>query len=244
MFHPPHPDTSRQAEPLSETQLLTTLHRLGDGVLFLDSTWRVRYANLAAERLALAPDAAGYGSTFRSRYPDFDHDVLDEALLRPGRFDRHITIDRPAREGREAILKVHCRRVPLSDDVDLGVVAGVTIGMSGAALKNLVNEAALSAARAEQTRVTQADFEYAHDRVLMGPKREEVLSEGERRKTAYHEAGHALLAWLMPEVDAVHKVTVIPRGPALGVTQLLPEEELYHLGESRLHAQLVSYRNQ
>jgi len=166
-------------------------------------------------------------------------DVLDEALLRPGRFDRHITIDRPAREGREAILKVHCRRVPLSDDVDLGVVAGVTIGMSGAALKNLVNEAALSAARAEQTRVTQADFEYAHDRVLMGPKREEVLSEGERRKTAYHEAGHALLAWLMPEVDAVHKVTVIPRGPALGVTQLLPEEELYHLGESRLHAQLV-----
>jgi cell division protease FtsH len=119
------------------------------------------------------------------------------------------------------------------------VVAGVTIGMSGAALKNLVNEAALSAARAEQTRVTQADFEYAHDRVLMGPKREEVLSEGERRKTAYHEAGHALLAWLMPEVDSVHKVTVIPRGPALGVTQLLPEEELYHLGESRLHAQLV-----
>ena len=166
-------------------------------------------------------------------------DVLDEALLRPGRFDRHITIDRPVKEGREAILKVHCRRVPLSDDVDLGVVAGVTIGMSGAALKNLVNEAALSAARADRTRVTRVDFEYAHDRVLMGPKREEVLSEDERRKTAYHEAGHALLAWLMPEVDSVHKVTVIPRGPALGVTQLLPEEELYHLGESRLHAQLV-----
>ncbi len=166
-------------------------------------------------------------------------DVLDEALLRPGRFDRHITIDRPAREGREAILKVHCRRVPLSDDVDLGMVAGVTIGMSGAALKNLVNEAALSAARSGRTRVTREDFEYAHDRVLMGPKREEVLSDDERRRTAYHEAGHALLAWLMPEVDGVHKVTVIPRGPALGVTQLLPEEELYHLGESRLHAQLV-----
>jgi cell division protease FtsH len=166
-------------------------------------------------------------------------DVLDEALLRPGRFDRHITIDRPAREGREAILKVHCRRVPLSDDVELGVVAGVTIGMSGAALKNLVNEAALSAARSDRTRVTREDFAYAHDRVLMGPKREEVLSEDERRRTAYHEAGHALLAWLMPEVDAVHKVTVVPRGLALGVTQLLPEEELYHLGESRLHAQLV-----
>ena len=166
-------------------------------------------------------------------------DVLDEALLRPGRFDRHITIDRPVREGREAILKVHCRRVPLSDDVELGVVAGVTIGMSGAALKNLVNEAALSAARSDRTRVTREDFEYAHDRVLMGPKREEVLTEDERRRTAYHEAGHALLAWLMPEVDAVHKVTVVPRGPALGVTQLLPEEELYHLGESRLHAQLV-----
>jgi cell division protease FtsH len=166
-------------------------------------------------------------------------DVLDEALLRPGRFDRHITIDRPAREGREAILKVHCRRVPLSDDVELGVVAGVTIGMSGAALKNLVNEAALSAARSDRSRVTREDFEYAHDRVLMGPKREEVLSEDERRRTAYHEAGHALLAWLIPEVDAVHKVTVVPRGMALGVTQLLPEEELYHLGESRLHAQLV-----
>ena len=166
-------------------------------------------------------------------------DVLDEALLRPGRFDRHITIDRPAKDGREAILKVHCRRVPLSDDVDLGVVAGVTIGLSGAALKNLVNEAALSAARSERTRVTREDFEYAHDRVLMGPKREEVLSEDERRRTAYHEAGHALLAWQLPEVDTVHKVTVIPRGPALGVTQLLPEEELYHVGESRLHAQLV-----
>ena len=166
-------------------------------------------------------------------------DVLDEALLRPGRFDRHITIDRPVKDGREAILKVHCRRVPLSDDVDLGVVAGVTIGLSGAALKNLVNEAALSAARSERTRVTREDFDYAHDRVLMGPKREEVLSEDERRRTAYHEAGHALLAWQLPEVDTVHKVTVIPRGPALGVTQLLPEEELYHVGESRLHAQLV-----
>ncbi len=166
-------------------------------------------------------------------------DVLDEALLRPGRFDRHITIDRPAKDGREAILKVHCRRVPLSDDVDLGSVAGATIGFSGAALKNLVNEAALSAARSGRTRVTAEDFDFAHDRVLMGPRREEVLSDSERRRTAYHEAGHALLAWQMPEVDSVYKVTVIPRGPALGVTQLLPEEEVFHLGESRLHAQLV-----
>ncbi len=166
-------------------------------------------------------------------------DVLDPALLRPGRFDRHITIDRPVREGREAILKVHCRRVPLSDDVNLFEIAGSTVGFSGAALKNLVNEAALSAARADRSRVKQEDFTYAHDRVLMGPRREEVLSEHERRRTAYHEAGHALLAWQLPDVDPVHKVTIIPRGAALGLTQLLPEEELHHLGESRLHSQLI-----
>ncbi|MBQ18639.1 MAG: cell division protein FtsH [Planctomycetaceae bacterium] len=166
-------------------------------------------------------------------------DVLDAALLRPGRFDRHITVDRPVRAGREAILKVHCRRVPLSDDVDLEEIAGATVGFSGAALKNLVNEAALSAARGERARVMQEDFTYAHDRVLMGPRREEVLNEHDRRRTAYHEAGHALLAWQLPEVDPVHKVTIIPRGAALGLTQLLPEEELHHFGESRLHSQLI-----
>ena len=166
-------------------------------------------------------------------------DVLDSALLRPGRFDRHITVDRPPREGRLAILKVHCRKVPLADDVDFQSLAGATVGFSGAGLKNLVNEAALSAARADRSRVMREDFEYAHDRVLIGPKREEILNDDERERTAFHEAGHALLAWMLPEVDPVHKVTIIPRGPALGVTQLLPEEDLYHVGESRLHAQLV-----
>lgn len=166
-------------------------------------------------------------------------DVLDAALLRPGRFDRHITIDRPPRDGRKAILKVHCRKVPLADDVDFEALAGATVGFSGAGLKNLVNEAALCAARADRSRVMRADFDYAHDRVLIGPKREEVLNKNERERTAFHEGGHALLAWLLPEVDPVHKVTIIPRGPALGVTQLLPEEDIYHVGESRLHAQLV-----
>ncbi|HUG89495.1 MAG TPA: ATP-dependent zinc metalloprotease FtsH [Planctomycetaceae bacterium] len=165
-------------------------------------------------------------------------DVLDPALLRPGRFDRHITIDRPNKEGRVAILKVHCRKVPLSDDVDLERIAAGTIGFSGADLKNLVNEAALNAARGSKSVVDHEDFEIARDRVLMGPVREEVLNEKERRMTAYHEAGHALLAWLLPEVDPVHKVTIIPRGRALGVTQFLPEEERFHVGERRLHSQL------
>ena len=166
-------------------------------------------------------------------------DVLDPALLRPGRFDRQVVVPNPDIIGREKILKVHMRKVPAAPDVESRVIARGTPGFSGADLANLVNEAALSAARAGRTRVTGKDFDFAHDRVLMGPRREEVLSESERRRTAYHEAGHALLAWQLPEVDSVHKVTVIPRGPALGVTQLLPEEEVYHLGESRLHAQLV-----
>ncbi len=166
-------------------------------------------------------------------------DVLDSALLRPGRFDRHITIDLPTKEGRLAILKVHCRKVPLGDDVDLDSVAKSTIGFSGAELKNLVNESALHATRTEKQAVEMDDFEMARDRVLMGAPREEILNEHEREMTAYHEAGHALLAWLLPGVDNVHKVTIIPRGRALGVTQLLPDEERYHIGERRLHEQLV-----
>ncbi len=166
-------------------------------------------------------------------------DVLDPALLRPGRFDRHITIDRPTKEGRVGILKVHCRKVPLSDDLDLQNIATSTIGFSGADLRNLVNEAALTATRGEKDAVGPDDFEAAYDRVLMGPKREEVLNEHEREMTAYHEAGHALLAWVLPDVDSVHKVTIIPRGRALGVTQLLPDEERYHIGEKRLHQQLT-----
>ncbi|QDV50494.1 ATP-dependent zinc metalloprotease FtsH [Gimesia fumaroli] len=166
-------------------------------------------------------------------------DVLDPALLRPGRFDRHITVDRPTKEGRAAILKVHSRKIPLSDDVDLNNIAAGTIGFSGADLKNLVNEAALSATRLNKDQVDKEDFDNARDRVLMGPEREEILSEKEREMTAYHEAGHALLAWLLPEIDPVHKVTVIPRGRALGVTQLLPDEERYNMGEKQLHSQLA-----
>jgi len=166
-------------------------------------------------------------------------DVLDPALLRPGRFDRHITIDRPTRDGRTAILKVHARKVPLAEDVDLEKVANGTIGFSGADLRNLVNESALIATRENKSRVSMDDFELARDRVLMGPIREEILNEHEREMTAYHEAGHALLAWLLPDTDPLHKVSIIPRGRALGVTQLLPDAERYNIGEKRLHSQLT-----
>lgn len=166
-------------------------------------------------------------------------DVLDPALLRPGRFDRHVTVDRPTRAGRLGILKVHTRKVPLADDVDLDRIAASTIGFSGAELKNLVNEAALQAARVDKTTVGAMDFESARDRVLMGVAREEVMNDHERKMTAYHEAGHALLAWMLPELDPVHKVTIIPRGRALGVTQLLPTEDRYSIGENRLKQQLI-----
>ena len=166
-------------------------------------------------------------------------DVLDPALLRPGRFDRHIPIDRPTREGRLGILKVHTRKVPLDDDVNLDAIAAGAVGFSGADLKNLVNEAALKAAREDKSKVANTDFDAAKDRVLMGPKREEIMNEKERAMTAYHEAGHALVAWLIPDLDPVHKVTIIPRGRALGVTQLLADEERQHIGEQRLHANLA-----
>lgn len=166
-------------------------------------------------------------------------DVLDPALLRPGRFDRHVTVDRPTKSGRVGILKVHTRKVPLADDVDLESIASGTIGFSGADLKNLVNEAALNAARVNKTQVMMDDFELAKDRVMMGAAREETLNQHEKEMTAYHESGHALLAWLLPAVDPVHKVTIIPRGRALGVTQLLPVEERYSVGEKLLHSQLV-----
>ncbi|SFJ68904.1 ATP-dependent zinc metalloprotease FtsH [Planctomicrobium piriforme] len=166
-------------------------------------------------------------------------DVLDPALLRPGRFDRHVSVDRPSRLGRVGILKVHVRKVPLGENVNLEDIAGSTIGFSGADLKNLVNEAALAAARDGKSQVDRIDFETARDKIMMGVAREEVLNAKERRMTAYHEAGHALLAWLLPEVDTVHKVTIVPRGRALGVTQLLPEEERFHMGESRLRSQLA-----
>ena len=166
-------------------------------------------------------------------------DVLDPALLRPGRFDRHVTIDRPTKAGRVGILKVHCRKVPLGEDVDLEEVAAATIGFSGAELKNLVNEAALNAARHSQNVVKRDDFDYARDRVLWGPLREEILNKHEREMTAYHEAGHALIGWMLPDADPVHKVTIIPRGRALGLTQFLPDDDRYSIGERRLRTQLI-----
>ena len=153
-------------------------------------------------------------------------DVLDPALLRPGRFDRRIVVPRPDVKGREGILKVHARRVPLDPEVQLSVIAKGTPGFSGADLESLVNEAALLAARKDKDKVDMLDFEEAKDKVLMGPERKSmVISDKEKRTTAYHEAGHALVAKLLPNSDPVHKVTIIPRGPALGVTQQLPAED-------------------
>ncbi len=166
-------------------------------------------------------------------------DVLDPALLRPGRFDRHVTVDRPTKKGRLEILKVHTRNIPLSDDLDLDGIARGTVGMSGADLANLVNEAALLATREDKDKVGMADFDAARDKVIMGAKREEIITEKEKRLTAYHEVGHALVAWLIPEADPVHKVTIIPRGRALGVTQFLPTEERMSFYERDIRAILA-----
>ena len=166
-------------------------------------------------------------------------DVLDPALLRPGRFDRHVTVDRPTKKGRLEILKVHTRNTPLAADVDLESIARGTVGMSGADLANLVNEAALLATREDKEAIDMADFDAARDKILMGAKREEVITEKEKRATAYHEVGHALVAWLIPEADPVHKVTIIPRGRALGVTQYLPTEDRVSYYERDIKAMLA-----
>ncbi len=157
-------------------------------------------------------------------------DVLDPALQRPGRFDRRIVVPRPDLKGRLGILKVHTRRVPLAEEVDLDVLARGTPGMTGADLENLVNEAALYAARSNRERVTKSDFDMARDKVIMGPERRSmIMSEQEKRNTAVHEAGHALVGRLLPGCDPVHKVTIIPRGQALGLTWSLPvEDQLNH----------------
>jgi cell division protease FtsH len=157
-------------------------------------------------------------------------DVLDSALLRPGRFDRHVTIDRPTWQGRMAILKVHTRNKPLADNVNLEQIARKMIGMTGADLRNLANEAALLATREGKSKIDRIDFERATDRVLMGPKREEILNQEEKRRTAYHESGHALVAWLEKEGDPPQKVSIIPRGRGLGVTFTGMEEDRYHYG--------------
>ncbi len=156
-------------------------------------------------------------------------DVLDTALLRPGRFDRQIVVDRPDVRGREGILRVHTKNIPLADDVDLSVIAKGTPGLAGAELANLVNEAALYAARHNRDKVTMEDFEMAKDKVMMGMERRSmIISDEEKRSTAYHEAGHALVAKLIPGSDPVHKVTIIPRGRALGVTATLPIDERHN----------------
>ncbi|MEM8734212.1 MAG: ATP-dependent zinc metalloprotease FtsH, partial [Planctomycetota bacterium] len=166
-------------------------------------------------------------------------DVLDPALLRPGRFDRHITVGRPTSKGRLAIFKVHTRDVPLDNDVDLNRLAAVTIGLTGADIRNLVNESALWAARNNKNRVSMEDFDYARDKVLMGAKREEVLKDDEKEKTAYHEAGHTLAAWFLEGAQRVHKVTIIPRGRSLGSTQIIPTEDRVSSSEQELQDQLV-----
>ncbi len=167
-------------------------------------------------------------------------DVLDPALLRPGRFDRQIVVDRPDVKGREAIFKVHTRRLPLSEDVDFEVLARSTPGLSGADIANITNEAALLAARRNSDTVTMYDFEAAKDKVLMGIERKSmVISDKEKEITAYHEMGHALAAKFVPNTDPVHKITIIPRGRALGVTSTLPKEDFHTLSKEYLIAQLV-----
>jgi cell division protease FtsH len=167
-------------------------------------------------------------------------DVLDPALLRPGRFDRRVVVGRPDVKGREQILRVHTKKTPLADDVDLAVIARGTPGFAGADLANLVNEAALIAARQNRKVVTQADFELAKDKVIMGVERKSLMiNEEEKRNTAYHEAGHALVAMVMPHADPLHKVTIIPRGMALGVTMQLPIDDKHSYTKDYLESQLA-----
>jgi len=167
-------------------------------------------------------------------------DVLDPALLRPGRFDRRIVVNRPDVKGREGILAVHTRKIPMSDDVEVQVLARGTAGFSGADLANLVNEAALNAARYNQKVVRMHDFEYAKDKVLMGSERRSmIISDEEKRVTAIHEAGHALLAVLLPHADPIHKVTIIPRGMALGLTQQLPIDEKHNYSRDYLNDRIA-----
>jgi cell division protease FtsH len=167
-------------------------------------------------------------------------DVLDPALLRPGRFDRHIVVDWPDLKGREGILRVHTRKIPLAEDVNLEIIARGTPGMAGADLANLVNEAALLGARRNRNKVTMEDFEDAKDKVMLGTERRSlVLSEEQKKRTAYHEGGHALVSWLQPGSDPVHKVTIVPRGRALGLTASLPSEERYALSRAECERRLV-----
>ncbi|MFL2549675.1 MAG: ATP-dependent zinc metalloprotease FtsH [Gammaproteobacteria bacterium] len=168
-------------------------------------------------------------------------DVLDPALLRPGRFDRQVVVPLPDIRGREQILKVHMRKVPIADDVVPSIIARGTPGFSGADLANLVNEAALFSARANNSKVGMNEFELAKDKIMMGAERKSmVMSEEEKKLTAYHESGHAIVGRLVPEHDPVHKVTIIPRGRALGVTMFLPEDDRYSNNKQRLESQICT----
>jgi cell division protease FtsH len=167
-------------------------------------------------------------------------DVLDPALLRPGRFDRRVVVGLPDVGGREAILRVHTKKIPLGDNVDLSVLGRGTPGLAGADLANLVNEAALNAARQNRKVVMMIDFELAKDKILMGAERKSmILSDAEKRNTAYHEAGHALVAAIIPDADPLHKVTIIPRGMALGVTMQLPIDDKHSYNKDYLEARLA-----
>jgi len=166
-------------------------------------------------------------------------DILDKALLRPGRFDRRVVVNLPDKNGREAILKVHTRRVPLAPEVSLTELAAATPGLSGADLRNLVNEAALLAARREQNDVRQKDFLDAREKIVLGPERPLLMSRQDRERIAYHEGGHAILGLVVPGADPVHRVTIVPRGQALGVTYQRPDSDRYNYPEAYLRARIV-----
>jgi cell division protease FtsH len=166
-------------------------------------------------------------------------DVLDRALLRPGRFDRRVVVNLPDKAGREAILRVHARKVPLAEDVRLEELAQTTPGFSGADLKNLVNEAALLAARGNETTVQQKDFLAALEKIVLGPERPLLLGPDDRERIAYHESGHAVLGLVVPGADPVHRVSIVPRGQALGVTYQRPQTDRYNYPEDYLRARII-----
>ena len=167
-------------------------------------------------------------------------DVLDKALLRPGRFDRQITVPSPDISGREKILQVHAKKVPMAGDVDLKVIAKGTPGFVGADLANIINEAALHAARFNKKLVTMLDFEFAKDKVMMGPERKSmIMKEEERKLTAFHESGHAIVTFYSPASDPIHKATIIPRGRALGMVMRLPKDDRYSMTREKLHADIA-----
>ncbi len=214
----------------------------------LDAVGRRRGAGIGAvndEREQTLNQLLGELDGFDSRYDVIilaatnRPDVLDPALLRPGRFDRQVTVDLPDRPGREGILHIHTRRIKLGPDIDLAAVAAATIGLSGADLENLCNEAALIAARNDRTTVTQADFWEAHDKIRLGATHTRLVDPNERKVVAYHESGHAIAAWLTPGADAVQKVTIVPRGRALGMTEQIPGEERHNVSRGYLAARLA-----